>query len=228
MIKAVLFDIGNTLVTSLENYEVVRVLLKEKGYEKTLDEIKIAYSKTEEEYLENRGDKGFLEKGPDDFYVPWNSAVVKNLGIDDDDMKIGQYVYDRWFEVLHLAVYPDVEKTLDDLKARNIKLGLITNGYREEVDEVLPPLPISHDDFEVIVGCNTTGAEKPDPKPFLYALEKLGIGPEEAIYVGDSYKKDYLGAQGVGMKPVLLLRTGNPPNKDVNFIKTLYELFRLI
>ncbi len=45
---------------------------------------------------------------------------------------------------------------------------------------------------------------KPDSKPFLLCLEKMNIKPAEAIYVGDDFQKDVLGASSVGMNPVWL------------------------
>jgi pyrophosphatase PpaX len=42
------------------------------------------------------------------------------------------------------------------------------------------------DCFDVLIGCDTTAKHKPDPAPVLEALDRLGIRPSEALFVGDS------------------------------------------
>ena len=79
----------------------------------------------------------------------------------------------------------------------NYKLGVISNNFgntRGWCDEYqLSPL------FDVIIDSTVFGIAKPDPKIFEAALSKLGVAPAEAIYVGDSYKADMVGAKNVGM-----------------------------
>jgi putative hydrolase of the HAD superfamily len=55
------------------------------------------------------------------------------------------------------------------------------------------------------------GVEKPDPAIFVSALEALGVEPAAALYVGDLYEVDVLGARAAGMDAVLLLPAGAPP-----------------
>lgn len=60
-------------------------------------------------------------------------------------------------------------------------------------------------DFGVFSGLD--GVEKPDPRIFEIALKKAGnVAPEEALHIGDSLRKDYLAARGVGMHALLLDR----------------------
>jgi putative hydrolase of the HAD superfamily len=53
-----------------------------------------------------------------------------------------------------------------------------------------------------IIDSKTIGIEKPDPQPFLLALEALGVGPESCIHVGDSLHSDVVGAINVGMTAI--------------------------
>ena len=79
----------------------------------------------------------------------------------------------------------------------NYKLGVISNNFgntRGWCDEYqLSPL------FDVIIDSTVFGIAKPDPKIFEAALSELAVAPAEAIYVGDSYKADMVGAKNVGM-----------------------------
>jgi putative hydrolase of the HAD superfamily len=68
------------------------------------------------------------------------------------------------------------------------------------------------------------GVEKPDPRIFRMALERMGIEPEDAVYVGDVYEIDVVGARAAGMRAYLidpLMRLGH---LDCDRIASLTEL----
>lgn len=95
-------------------------------------------------------------------------------------------------------------------KLRNdYKLGVISNNFgntRGWCDEYnLTSL------FEVIIDSTVFGKIKPDPSIFQAALSELGVNPEEAIYVGDSYTADMVGAKRVGMWTAWMV--GNQPKE---------------
>ena len=50
------------------------------------------------------------------------------------------------------------------------------------------------------------GADKPEPPIFLAALERGGVNASDAVYVGDQYETDVVGARGVGIEPILIDR----------------------
>jgi FMN phosphatase YigB (HAD superfamily) len=54
------------------------------------------------------------------------------------------------------------------------------------------------------VDSGVLGIEKPDPRIFQAALQALRVAPEEALYVGDLYEVDVLGAQSAGIEAVLV------------------------
>ena len=58
---------------------------------------------------------------------------------------------------------------------------------------------------------------------FLYAVNKLGFGPNKVIFVGDSVKRDYEGAKKTGLKPLFINRTGEAFD-GVNAITSLTEV----
>ena len=62
---------------------------------------------------------------------------------------------------------------------------------------------------------------KPDPDPFLKALELARVSPDEAIYIGDKEETDILGAKAVGMKTIMVW--GKSPEADLS-IPTIYDL----
>ena len=241
MIRAVLFDMGNTLVTSLETPEITQKILKEKGIKKTRKQIQKAMTKAAKVFRESHDHKELLAMNFDDFYVEWDTEILRQLGIDDPEL--GRYAHDRFFDVAELGLYDDVLPVLNRLSAMGLRLGLVTNGYYEEAKEVLERIfrtyikgqmeriHLNEDMFSVIVGRDTTMADKPDPRPFLHAAGSLGLKPDEIIFVGDSFKNDYEGSQGAGMMPVLIL-TGRkiPPEApdDITTIENLDEIMEII
>jgi FMN phosphatase YigB (HAD superfamily) len=58
--------------------------------------------------------------------------------------------------------------------------------------------------FEVVVDSKLAGVEKPDPRIFRAALDRLGIEPAAALYVGDVYEVDVVGARAAGLDAALI------------------------
>jgi HAD superfamily hydrolase (TIGR01549 family) len=242
LIRAVLFDIGETLVTSLENEEIHQIILREKGIEKSLEEIGDAMQSAAGPFSDIRKKDKLMGTDLDLFYTEWDSEVYKALGLKSHNT-LGKYAHKRWFELAELRMFDDVIPVLNRLSAMGLRLGIITNGYYQEAREVMERvnrtyikgemkrLGLNESMFAVIVGRDTVGAEKPDPRPFLHAAGSLGLRPDEIMHVGDRYDKDYIGAQGVGMVPVLILRGRKLPAgvpDHVTKIQTLDELVNLI
>ncbi len=238
MIKAVLFDMGNTLVDSRTTEGTFSRILRERGHDIPPDIIKKALASVLNEPAPDVevGDRAGITS--EDFYIKYNNDVIGQLGLEDlvpepdpgseQEPDLARYIYTRWFEVLHIFLLPNAEITLVELKARGMKIGIITNGFRDEVETVFEGLPIQPDDFDIVIGCNTTGFAKPNPAPFKLALQMLGLQPEEVMFVGDSYRNDYRGSAKAGMTPILYLPKGQPPDKDVAFVRDLKEILELV
>ena len=112
-----------------------------------------------------------------------------------------------------------------------IRIGLVSNGFMEEVEYVMGKVSLDKSLFSIIVARDTADAAKPDPRPFLHASGSLGLKPDEVIFVGDNFHKDYEGSQGAGMAPVLILRGRKLPAnvpEDITTIQTLDEVMNFI
>jgi putative hydrolase of the HAD superfamily len=96
------------------------------------------------------------------------------------------------------VLYDDVLPTVKALKKRGLILGLISNLIIGKVGLE------SYLDF--IVTAKEIGADKPQPPIFLAALERAGVDASEAVYVGDQYETDVVGARGVDIEPILIDR----------------------
>jgi len=242
LIRAVLFDLGETLVTCLENVKIHQVILKEKKVEKTAEEVAAAIIKVEATFGARHSKTKLMALDLDTFYEELNSEVYKELGLKNH-RALGKYAHKRWFDIAGLRMYDDVMPVLNRLSASGIKLGLVTNGYCEEARDLMSRVWHTHiksqksmldrpgSIFSTIVGRDTVGAMKPDPRPFLHAAGSLGLKPNEIMFVGDRYDKDYIGSQAVGMVPVLILRGRELPAgvpRDITKIRTMDELVNLV
>ena len=93
-------------------------------------------------------------------------------------------------------------EALDRLRAAGLRLGVVSNSDGR-VEEALVAAGL-RDRFEVVLDSALVGVEKPDPAIFRAALDALGVAPAEALYVGDLYEVDVVGARAAGMEAVLL------------------------
>jgi len=93
-------------------------------------------------------------------------------------------------------------ESLARLKEAGLKLGVVSNSDGR-VEQALQAAGLRQY-FDVVIDSALIGVEKPDPRIFHAALDALGVAPEEALYVGDLYEVDVLGARAAGLDAVLL------------------------
>jgi len=217
-IKAVLFDLGGTLVKSSPIPEVMKRILETYGIKRSTEEIEQA-RKT----AEKRVDIKELPVLGDEFWFKWNAHVLKHLEVHDNVSFLAEKITKLWWHYAEVELYPDAEKTLKLLKQKGLKVGLITNGLVSDVREILPKVGLDGF-FDVEITSDAVGKMKPSKEMFLQALKKLDVSPHEALFVGDMAEHDYKGAKESGLKALLIDREGNVEEEDVEKIRSLMEL----
>ena len=120
------------------------------------------------------------------------------------------------------TVPAEVPPTLGALKKEGFTLGLVTNRS-ESVQEELEEYGLA-EFFDFAFAAGEVGSWKPDGKIFHHALSLAESSPEEAVYVGDNYYADILGAQGVGILPILIDPRGVFPDAECAVIDSVGEL----
>ena len=78
--------------------------------------------------------------------------------------------------------------------------------------------------FEFVIDSGEVGVEKPDPRIFQIALERMGVSAADALYVGDLYEVDVVGARAAGLDVVLLDPSGEHSGRDVKTVRSVAEL----
>lgn len=217
-----LFDLGLTLIKTASFPEIYRRILARFGVTASLDDIARAQNATENEFDIATYD----ESRRKEFWIDYNASLLEKLGIEERRLFLAAQIDELWWECSHVQVYPDVEPTLSRLRAKGLKLGLVSNGFKRDLDYILGELGLEKW-FDMVVCIDSCNCAKPDKEIFLYALDKLGVKPSEALFVGDSVVHDYEGALNVGVKPMLIDREGKLPSR-YDKIASLTELLTLV
>lgn len=120
-------------------------------------------------------------------------------------------------------VLPGAAELLQAL-APDYQLGIVSNNRLAEQQDKLQQLGLRAL-LPVLVTPEEAGAAKPAPRIFEVALARLGVGPAEAVLVGDSWPADVVGALAAGIRPVWLNRTGAvAPQPGVAELRSLQPL----
>ncbi|HEX4948306.1 MAG TPA: HAD-IA family hydrolase, partial [Blastocatellia bacterium] len=99
-------------------------------------------------------------------------------------------------------VFTDVEPTLVALKARGLRLGVISN-FDARLYDVLDTLQL-RTYFDSVHISTEVGAAKPDPAIFQAALTAQALHPTQALHIGDSLSADVQGARAAGLSALWL------------------------
>jgi len=201
MIKAILFDFGQTLVNSADGFrkaekDAQTLIFEDLGFE-SWPTFLSGYRKLRQDFHTR---SNFSRK------ELWK-AVYAHYDRKADEGRLLRAEQDYWETVKALTVpFPETEAVLEQL-ATGHRLGLVTNtqGQRSPGQHRLSLFPEIEKNFETIIVAGEDGIPpKPAPEPFRLCLEGLGIPPSEAIYVGDDWRIDIRGAKDVGIQPIWL------------------------
>lgn len=220
MIKAVLFDLDNTLIDFLR--------MKRLSCEAAIDAmigaglnvshenaIKALFELYDKHGME---DKAIFQKFLKKLTGKVNYKILAN----------GIVAYRRVREGF-LEPYPNVDYVLLKLKGMGLKLAIVTDAPRLKAWIRLAAMKLSNY-FDVVVAFEDTKQHKPSKLPFKAALKQLSLKPEECLMLGDWPERDIKGAKAIGMK-TCFARYGNLKAKKVNAdyeIKNIKELLDIV
>lgn len=212
MTRAITFDVTRTLIHSPRLIEIYREVLARHGIEAPAAEVRRLMPVVWQE-LDCRAEVGrdrfsAHPEGPRGWWRRFLERLCEHLGAPSPSPFAAAELYHRFGRAEAWEVYPEVSAALAALARLGLRLAVVSNW-----DERLPPLL---DDlglgrrFDAVVYSAAVGVEKPDPRIFLHALERLGVAPEDAVHVGDSAREDVEGALAAGMEALHLVRPGAP------------------
>ena len=160
-----------------------------------------------------------------DFWLHYTARTLAAFGCPQECAEELAPEVHRYMSEDHIAqdtILPDVPETLAMLKSAGFRLGVISNRSTP-FGEYLETIGLGGY-FELALAAVEIDSWKPDPQIFEYALEQLGESREAALYVGDNYYADVVGAQRAGVQPVLLDPEGVFPDADCPVIHSIGAL----
>lgn len=135
---------------------------------------------------------------------PYFAALLDHLGVNVDTavQVIERLDAAHRQDNLWRVMLPSTPGVLAALRERGLTLGVVSNADGR-IAAILRTCQVEQC-FDVIVDSHVVGVEKPDPRIFHLALAQTNVQPEQAVYVGDIYSIDVVGAERAGLRPLLL------------------------
>jgi len=189
MIKAVLFDLDNTLMDFMK--------MKRRAVEAAVEAmagagLRVGKKRAERILWSLYAKKGF------EYQRIFQLFLKKMIGkIDYSVMAAGIVAY-RHVKEGYVEPYPGVVDALLKLREGGIRLGIITDAPKLQAWLRLAEMKLTPF-FDLVIAFEDTGRKKPSAMPFEEAVKKLGLEPGEILFVGDSLKRDVAGAKKAGM-----------------------------
>jgi HAD superfamily hydrolase (TIGR01549 family) len=163
-------------------------------------------------------------------FVHYTASIIEHMGGRGANViSIAERIYEQWATNHHFEIYDDVAPVLNELAGRGLTLGVISNSHRS-----LETFK-AHFKLETLITTAVSSAEhgfmKPHPSIFERALDQAGVLAAEAMMIGDSLRADIEGAVALGIRGLLLRRSGDVPKNlpaGVTVITSLYEVLPLV
>ena len=231
MIKAIIFDFGQTLVDSSDGFRRA----EKEAQAAILQDI----SNTDHDAF-----KQHYRRIRNEFHLKSNLSRVKiweavyqefSCGAPLEKLIKWEHLYWQTVES-ETKIFPEAPKVLAKLSASYNHLAIITNtqGQTNTQAHRFKNYPELAKLFSITVVAGENGVPpKPDTKAFKVCLKQLGIAAEEAVYVGDDWRNDIIGSKLSGLTPIWLKhhsvdRFYPEVKEDIHVITTLNELPHLL
>ena len=217
-IRAVLLDLGDTLVHLSRPWEVIfeenarsiYEFLRGAGVKADFDKFSAS--------LVRALDDASATSGPFKIEIPMEETirrVMGKFGLRNPHSELVQGAIEAYYrpELQSWEVFPDTVETLINLDKSRYVIGLISNARSDWAVNAIMRKNEIEKFFQVTVTSAAMRIRKPRPEIFIKALDALDVRPREATFIGDSLDADVLGARNVGMHAIYLRR--RPPEHDI-------------
>jgi putative hydrolase of the HAD superfamily len=218
-IRAVLFDLGGTLVDE-RDYDGWVELARRFSFDLDPDSLTHSFQEVERE-IDAGPSLGDRETAIVEF---WRRVLARASGKDVAPSVAQRFVQSVRSEEILVRLFSDARRCLDQLRADGRDLGVVSNSSSEaHVRRVLDRAGIL-EYFSHVVSSGTEGVSKPDPEIFRRAVQRMNVRPGDALYVGNLAFTDAKGAAGAGLHSVWLNREGTGFGDDPPEITSLLEV----
>ena len=191
-VAAVTLDANGTLLALADPAEPLRAALHGRGVERTPDEVRRAFAAEVRHYVP-RAHEG---RDAATLAALRRDSVGVFLETASADLDPEAFV-PAFLDALRFEPLPGVETALAELRAYGVRLACVANWDITLADTLARAGLAEY--FEAVVSSAEAGAPKPDPRPFLLALQRFRVEPAEAVHCGDE-AVDVEGAAAAGLR----------------------------
>jgi putative hydrolase of the HAD superfamily len=224
-VRAVIFDAGNTLLRM--NYAIIAEHLGTRGRRVTETQVEEAELRArvrlDPHLAPGSSTESTMTHGRYLRYLLEHLAITEEEEID---------AIARWRRGYNLPVGlwnradPEAIEAVRRVRAAGLVAGVISNS-NGSVRSILEATGLAAH-LHFIIDSSVVGVEKPDPRIFALGLREAGVSAAEAVYVGDLYSVDVLGARGAGLDGILLDPGGFWGARDCRVARGLGEAVGLV
>lgn len=212
MIKFVYFDVAQTLLHKPDVWTGIEGVLRNRGHAIPLPIIRTRHRIVSELVR-------FPDRTDRTFYDGFNTQFLLALGLSPE-----AGLAEAIFEACTYKPWVPFEDTafIDGMEGR---VGILSNWDSSLSSKLAQHFSRS---FDIILGSQDIGVQKPDPGLFRMAVERTGLRAEEVLFVGDSIRLDYMPAEAAGIRSVLIDREDDYPYFNGRRIRSFHELPRFM
>jgi putative hydrolase of the HAD superfamily len=200
-IRAIFFDAGNTLIHM--DYDAISAALAGAGVTASPADVQRAEWRARVR-LDASWQPGASTEHPSTG-ERYFALLLDELGARDAGILAALGAWRRTYNLpsgLWTVLEPDAEAALRLAREAGLATAVISNS-NGTIADILATLGLArHLDF--VIDSSRVGVEKPDPRIFRIALDRAGLNPGQAAYIGDLYSIDVLGARAAGLRAVLM------------------------
>lgn len=222
-VTTVLFDAGGTLVYL--DYAFLAWELRRAGIAVSPRAIRLAEYAAKAEI--DRRLLGTVADTDETRRRPYFVALLDHLGVESTlaDVLIERFDAAHKHDNLWRKMLPSTPAILAELRKRGFTLGVISNADGR-INSILQKCGLTGL-FDTVIDSHDVGVEKPDPRIFALALDRLHTRPDQALYVGDIYGIDIVGSERAGLHAVLFDPLGGYDGVSCRKIRYLRELLSI-
>ncbi|MHB2026243.1 MAG: HAD-IA family hydrolase [Elusimicrobiota bacterium] len=190
MIKAVIFDVDNTLTDFMRT--------KRAAVESAVEGMIDAGLAADKQKMVDKIFETYFKEGVEDQKI-FDKILKQETGRVDYEILAAAIVGYRRAKAGSLSLYPHASLTLTTLIKTGIRMAIVSDAPKLEVWLRIVGLGVQNF-FDCVVTAEDVGAKKPAPAPFMKALDFLGTRPQETLMVGDWAERDIAGAKKLGIR----------------------------
>jgi HAD superfamily hydrolase (TIGR01509 family) len=229
MIRAVLFDAGNTLIRM--DYAAIAAELARHGVIVTPEAVQraewAARVRLDADLFAPAGTFSTESHGTAERYTRY---LLEGAGVADTNGLVATLTEWRRGYNLPIGLWtvaePEAAAALALVHEAGLVAGVVSNS-NGTIRRIVESLDLArHLDF--VLDSHEEGIEKPDPRFFQLALSRAGVVPAEAAYIGDLYSVDIVGARRAGIRGVLMDPGGCWGARDCPAARTVLDAVRLL